>query len=434
MRNSIVCLALLAGAAALKAGTPVLPPAGHSTAPPPASFGGSFAERSKLTGDWGGVRDDLAGRGFTIDLDILHTFQGVADGGTEHGDSTGNLFWGGLSMKLDTGKAGLWPGGFFKARFEGRGGDNVQTGVGGISPVNNYSTLPNVSGEFGETAWAVTEVSYTQFLSESFGLTMGLLNITSGDSNPIAGSMIAYDRFMNTSFLYSATESAVIPSVTLGGGLVFLPSKHIHGSVIAAGSTETAGNNPFDLYEGTTFATEWTFKYELRELPGGITVGGLYSVDRPRADLAANGRLFFATALVTGTLLTTDADAWAIYSNAYQYLQGDEEKGWGLFGRVGVGDGDVNPVQFNVAVGLGGTSPWPGREKDRWGLGLYYIDMADLGVLEALHLQDETGAELFYNIALTPWAHLTFDAQIIDPVSSHADTAVTLGTRLVINF
>ncbi len=435
MKSFALSLALLSGVTMLRAGTPVST-AGKNPAPaePSTSFGGPLLERSKLTGDWGGFRDDLASHGLTIDIDSLYTFQGVASGGTRLGDNTGNLFWGGLAMKLDTEKAGLWPGGFLKVRFEGRGGDNVQGKVGGISPVNNYSTLPNVAGKFGETAWAVTEVSYTQFFSESVGVSFGLMNITSGDSNPIAGSMIANDHFMNTSFLYSAAESAVIPSVTLGGALVFLPSKNVHGSVIVVGSTETAGYNPFDLYQGTTFGTEWTFKYELGERPGGITLGGLYSINRPRADLDADARLFFGGVIHTGKLLTTNADAWAIYSNGYQYLQGDEKKGWGLFGRLGFGDGEVNPVRFNMAVGVGGTSPLPGRETDRWGLGLYYIDLAHLNVLQALNVRHETGAELFYNIALTPWAHLTFDAQIIDPVASRADTAVALGTRLVINF
>jgi porin len=87
-----------------------------------------------------------------------------------------------------------------------------------------------------------------------------------------------------------------------------------------------------------------------------------------------------------------------------------------------------------MAAGIGGTSPLPGREIDRWGLGLYYIDMADLNVLQTLNLQHETGAELFYNIALTKWAHLGLDAQIVDSAISRVDTALVLGTRLVINF
>ena len=398
------------------------------------TFGGPLLERSKLTGDWGGILDDLAKHGLKIDLDGLYTFQGVADGGIDHGGSTGNLLWGDLAVSLDTRKAGLWEGGLLRVRLEGRGGEGVQGGVGSLSPVDNYTVLPNVPGSIGDSTWALTELSYTQFLSEKFGVICGLLNVTSGDSNPIAGSMMASDRFMNTGFLYSAVETAVAPTVTRGGGLVFLPSKHIHGSIVAVGSTETAGNNPFDLYEGTTFGTEWTLKYDLGQRPGGMTVGGLYSVGRPRADLDADARLFFGSAHLTGTLLTTDSDAWAVYWNGYQYLQGDESKGWGLFARLGFGDGEVNPVRFNVAVGVGGTSPLPSREADRWGLGVYYIDMSDLSVLSALHVERETGAELFYNVALTPWSHLTFDVQVLDPAIQHADTAVVLGTRLVINF
>lgn len=435
LSTPLLTATLLAAATSLVAGTPSVPseknPAPQEKA---VTLGGPLLERSKLTGDWGGLRDDLASHGLKFDLDGLYTFQGVADGGIDHGDSTGNLFWGDLAISLDTGKAGLWEGGLLKVRLEGRGGEGVQGRAGSLSPVDNYTVLPNVPGSIGDSTWALTELSYTQFLSEHFGVTFGLLNITSGDSNPIAGSMMANDHFMNTGFLYSAAETAVVPTVTLGGGLVFMPSKHIHGSVIVVGSTETAGNNPFDLYEGTTFGTEWTLKYDLGQHPGGMTVGGLYSVGRPRADLDADARLFFGSAHLTGTLLTTDSDAWAVYWNGYQYLQGDESKGWGLFARLGFGDGEVNPVRFNGAVGVGGTSPLPSREADRWGLGLYYIDMADLSVLRALHVDHETGAELFYNVALTPWSHLTFDAQIVDSAIQHADTAVVLGTRLVINF
>jgi porin len=435
MKPSILAFTLLAGATILQAGTTVSSTEKTPVATTPdATFGGPFMERSKLTGDWGGFRDDLANHGITLDIDGLYTFKGVADGGAELGSSTGDLFWGDVALKVDTGKAGLWPGGFLKARFEGRGGDNVQGRAGSMAPVNNYSVLPNVPGTIGDTASALTELTYTQFLSEHFGVSLGLMNITSGDSNPIAGSMISNNGFMNTGFLYSSAETAVVPTVTLGGALVFMPSKNVHGSVIVAGSTETAGNNPFDLYEGTTFGTEWTLKYELGDRPGGVTMGGLYSVGRPRVDLGADARLFFANVIHTGALLTTDSDVWSIYWNGYQYLQGDEQKGWGLFGRLGLGDGEVNPVRFNMAAGIGGTSPLPGREIDRWGLGLYYIDMADLNVLQTLNLEDETGAEIYYNIELTKWAHLSVDAQIVNSAISRADTALVLGTRLVINF
>ena len=44
-------------------------------------FGGPFSERLKLTGDWGGHREQLALRGMTFDLDVTHITQWIVDGG-----------------------------------------------------------------------------------------------------------------------------------------------------------------------------------------------------------------------------------------------------------------------------------------------------------------------------------------------------------------
>jgi hypothetical protein len=46
----------------------------------------------------------------------------------------------------------------------------------------------------------------------------------------------------------------------------------------------------------------------------------------------------------------------------------------------------------------------------------------------------EHAFEAFYNFQLTPAAHLTLDAQIIDPAVKSTDTAYTIGTRLQIDF
>jgi hypothetical protein len=53
----------------------------------------------------------------------------------------------------------------------------------------------------------------------------------------------------------------------------------------------------------------------------------------------------------------------------------------------------------------------------------------------ALGLDDQgQGFEAFYNLAITPAASLTFDAQVQDSLFSHVDTAVILGSRLNISF
>jgi hypothetical protein len=71
--------------------------------PPALTFGGDFWSRSKLTGDWGGMRDGWAAQGFTVDLDVTYTLQGVTTGGIPNtGTPLGNTTLGDLVFGLDT--------------------------------------------------------------------------------------------------------------------------------------------------------------------------------------------------------------------------------------------------------------------------------------------------------------------------------------------
>ena len=93
----------------------------------------------------------------------------------------------------------------------------------------------------------------------------------------------------------------------------------------------------------------------------------------------------------------------------------------------------------------------PGRDQDRFGIGYYYLkvsselrDTFPPLVLRRIGLDHEQGAELFYNVAITPWLHLTPDLQIIDSARNKApiisanrkpiDTAVVAGLRVKIDF
>ena len=61
-------------------------------------YSGAFFDRSTLTGDWGGARNDLAAKGITFDANLTQIEQGVVSGGKNgsweyggRGDLTGNL-------------------------------------------------------------------------------------------------------------------------------------------------------------------------------------------------------------------------------------------------------------------------------------------------------------------------------------------------------
>jgi len=387
----------------------------------------------RLTGDWGGTRSALEDNGLTIKLDTTYTYQGVTDGGAQFGNNPGNVVSGNLGLVLDTGKAGLWPGGFLSVRVEGRDGESIQRRAGLTSPVNNDAILPLIPGSLSDGGWGLTELTYAQFLSEQFGLVAGLINTDTGDANPIAGFLGSNDHFLNAAMLYSPVVGSTVPNATLGGGFMWIPSPSNQFKFLAIGSNETAGVDPFDNYEGTTFLGEWVSKYDIGDLPGGMTFTATYGINQERLLITDDPRIFLRD-FITGGSLTTDKNSWAVTWNGFQYLDGDESGGWGVFGRLGLSGGDPNPIRWSGAAGVGGVGLIPGRDRDRWGLGIFHQEYTDEGLLPALGVDSETGAEVFYNIVTCHGLSLTLDAQVVDSAISNVDTTVMLGARVGINF
>ena len=164
MRNAFAIVLLLTGLISVSGGWPV---AGHAqetgsaqsaaksteaeaTLFPIPDYKGDLWTRPRLTGDWGGLRTTLANKGLQFEIDTVHIFQHVTDPGK---DRTGR--YGGsadYTLKFDTGKAGLWPGGFLKLHGETSFGHGVNGSTGALSPVNGDIVSPGL----GRTASAFT--------------------------------------------------------------------------------------------------------------------------------------------------------------------------------------------------------------------------------------------------------------------------------------
>jgi porin len=112
----------------------------------------------------------------------------------------------------------------------------------------------------------------------------------------------------------------------------------------------------------------------------------------------------------------------------------DGSEGFGVFGRVGLGDPKTNAIPQFYSAGLGGQGMLPGRAHDRFGIGVYYARLSsDLrGICLDNH---EWGLEVFYNLAATNWLWVTPDVQVIaEPAAKGAETAFLTGVRLEIRF
>jgi porin len=110
------------------------------------------------------------------------------------------------------------------------------------------------------------------------------------------------------------------------------------------------------------------------------------------------------------------------------------DRGWGLFGRASIGDGNPNPIQYFLSTGIGGFSPLGQQRGDTFGLGWFLAGASDqFGPVPTALFgpRDGIGVEWYYNLQATPWLNITPDLQWIRPGlgAIASDNAFVYGVR-----
>jgi porin len=412
------------------------------TTPAPAArpYSGDLWHRSILTGDWWGLRNDLAAKGITFNLSLTQIGQGVVEGGKKEAWEYGGR--GNLTIKVDTQKLGLWPGGFLTLEVEGNFNKSVNGYTGAIMPVNANQIFPMPSGN----NFNVPQLSFMQFFSPYAGVVLGKLDTTSGDANEFAHGK-GDTQFFNFAFNLNPVVLLLSTNSTLGAGLIVLPTKDPHEAIVTFsvvqtnGKASTAGFNTLSA-DKLSFTGEARVRTNFFGLTGHQLIGGGYS-NSDFTSLDQNSRFIIETRAIEKKHGT-----WAVYYNFDQYLYEKEkgsDQGIGIFGRFGASDGNPNPSQYFYSIGIGGKGMIPSRPIDRFGIGYYYLAVGHphfTGPFATREfLRDEQGLEVFYNVAITPWLQITPDVQVIWPAQKEAlvtresiDTAVVLGFRLQMVF
>ena len=411
---------------------PTLTPLSAPTPTVTPSYGGPLMERAYLTGNWWGRRSEWRENGITLDASTTQYYQGVASGGLQQGFRYGgrNDYF----LNLDGEKAGFWKGLFVSLHGETRYGQTVDQFTGAFMPTNLMLDVPQASG----SVTALTAVKVTQFLSEKMLVYGGRLNMFDSFIQPITGAT-ALNGFMNTAMMFNPVYGRTVPYSTYGAGFAYLKDFQpvFSVSVINTANTPTvSGFNSF-FTNGATILSVLNLPTRLFDLPGHQGVSGTYSTGK-YSDLEPIP--YFDPILGPGLAIAKSSGSWCFAYNFDQALyvsQDDPKKIWGVFGNFGVSDGNPNPARWFSNFGVSGTSPLQGRPQDSFGVGYYYLDVTDsLKDLapNVLRLHNEQGVELYYNVAVTPWFHVTPDIQVIDPFKQRADTAFVAGMRGKIDF
>ena len=412
--------------------------AGAQDADTEKTYSGDLLTRSTLTGDWFGVRNDLATKGITFDAKVTQIEQGVVSGGKNgsweyggRGDLTGNL---------DTQKLGLWPGGFLTAELEGNWNNSVNGKTGALIPVNANQLFPIPGGN----NVALPNLSFAQFLSHYAGVLVGKVQtISSGDMNAFAHGK-GDTQFLNLAFNVNPVLLAV-PYSTLAVGALILPTADPNQAtlkLVVASATGKASTAGFDNFDGAIFLGEGRMRTDIFfGMTGHQLLGALYS---NKSYTSLDQRLGF---IFGNQKLVKKDDSWAMYYSFDQYLYEPEtgvDRGIGLFGRFGASAGDPVPVQYFYSAGVGGKGMIPTRTNDQFGIGYYYASIRNPTLQHPLStkslLRDEWGFEAYYDLAITPWLLLTPDIQVVGPSQKQQfngllnretiGTATVLGVRL----
>ncbi len=417
-------------------------PAGAQPVDIPPTWGGTFLDRPRLTGDWFGIRDEMGKKGIVLDLDLLQFPQGVISGGRDTVAEYSGLAE--YTLNVDSQKLGLWPGGFLNVMAMSSFGDNVNNASGALVPPNIMSLLPQPAGT---NTTALMNLSFMQFLSPKFGIVVGKLYTLGGDNNEFAHDF--HSTFTNTALDFNVVLG-LFPFSAYGGSLIFLPWEGAQFTVAVIDPSGKATNNdiseafstgvlvngegrvtikPFGLVGHQLLGFGWSNKVRLSFQQDPDNLVRLFLENRfsrlsdPGPILRRILERFFPELLVPTQPVNTTDNTWAVYYNFDQFLwspRGDPKSGIGAFFRFGISDGIANPIKYAYNVGIGGKGIVPGRKQDTFGVGWARTQLSSnfipfLRQRLNLGLDKEDAVEMYYNFSIAKWLNATLDLQVIDP-------------------
>jgi len=394
-------------------------------------FGGDFWCRQKLTGNWCGERPCLAQQGITFDASVTQFFQGVAHGGLNE-----TFRYGGHAdyfLNMDMGKLMEMKGLFVSMHAETRFGQDVNLDAVGLAPVNSIMLYPSQEHET-----AITGLLITQALSEEWLVTMGKFNLLDLFTQIYPQIGRGVDGFMNITSLTPISVGRPLNLSIMGAGITKLNGGRVQGTVAVLDTHNSSTTSGFDdlFDDGAVIVGYWRLFTSLCELPGSHALMGIYS----NKQFTSIDPLSWSFLPGVGIVPGQETGTWNLTYFWEQKLWVDPcnaQRNIGALTSLGLSDGNPNPIRWGGTVAVQAQGLVSDRPADTMGVSYFYTGLSSefksLGG-PLIDLQDVQGVELYYNVAVTPWFHLTADLQVVEPADTAKDTAVVMGLRGKIDF
>ncbi|MCQ0112595.1 carbohydrate porin [Zhouia amylolytica] len=380
-----------------------------------------------LLGNWNGARDSIEASGITINPRLTvfnHNF--VSGSGSNESVFNGKAE---LSAKFNGKSIGLsrWT---LVTKAEYNFGNALENVGQVLIPKNTAITFP---GFTGGDRFDVSSVFFIYGWKPGNQVLFGKINMIDLAAGSKYSGGAGLDAFWSLGF--AAPVSGITPPYIFGS-IANISGEKLKWTFMVYDPVSAVGKSGLDapFNEGVVFSVSPSWNVNIGNSMGSHALRLAYST-QDGTNLYNLGDL---NPPVEVPLSDKKNRFFASYSFNHPLSSIDDKHSWGLFGQFAVSDGNPNPVDFSIFLGVGGNSFIKNRPQDKWGLAFYDYSLSNIIDDNAeqigIPLRDELGIETFYQYWVNNWFSIGADAQIISPIVKNSDTAVFLGLRSSVKF
>lgn len=391
-------------------------------------------ERSTISGDWWGIRNNLSGSGLDFEFVYKGEVFSNAFGGFERGTTTlANID---LILLADLGKSFGLENTNLSIHFLGNSGGAPCDLVGASQGISNIEAVPT---------WKLYQfLIEKKFFDERFSVAVGLYDLNSEfDTRETSGIFINPSHGIGPDFSQSGLNGPSIFPTT--SAAIRLKYESESGNYFQTAILDGVPGNPENPY-----GTHIIFNKE-----DGLLLtaefGIVDSKDEQLNSKIAFGAWTYTTKFEKNDFTDISESVISLEKNYGFYLTAEkllasnfENPSKGLYGflRIGYANQNINPVDFYIGTGFKFTGLFSGRDEDELGVALALshnslVFRNRVALLEDVFIKPfELNIEATYSLQLTPWLKIQPDIQyIINPsYCSQSGSAFVVGSRMELTF
>jgi porin len=348
-------------------------------------------------------------------------------------------------LNLDLRKLfGLWEGLSVSMHARSRFGQDVNADAGAFALPSAGMIMP-LPGTY--TGTDVTGLTISQSMPVFAGrqaiVTLGKIDVIDTLTGFFPSVGYGQEGFWNVNALVSALPwFGAVQGLSLYGGLAVTVNPEYgmaESGLIVTGTQGVSDNwnslqDSFD--EGVWIAAFQRLFWKLDDKPGYLMIFAAGST----RDQPSNDPRDFTIIPGQGIVSTKEDKPWDIAAYIYQvFWQAEDDpnrKATIFIGGTG-GPDDPQFAQWNFFAAVEAYGPMASRPQDRMGVAFWHNWLADNYkdlVSPVIRLRDTYGFELYYNIEINKWLHVTPDLQFIENEVKGDDLAIIPGIRAIIDF